>query len=133
MSFTTLVHYRENTDEPNKNQVEIIPIDSEDTVEGLEAFGAKPISVQTDGKKLVVNFDKTEVLEPFQKIQASLAGATQHLDLNPDQKITVVLKDGTKRDVKIVDLFLIWYAKFTNARQGWKGLLTMMRSIPIQK
>lgn len=102
-SFTTLVTYRDHTDAQS-----IIPIDSEDVVIGLQAFGVKPVQAKTDGRKLILTFVKEEVLDPFQRIQSAMAGA-------------------------LPAPLMVDYNQILLARQLWKGLLTMMRTVSISK
>lgn len=127
-SYTTLVPYRDNT------AIELIPIDSEDVVIGLQSLGVIPVDAKTDGRKLIMDFAKDEVAGPFQRIQASLAGATTRIDSvkNLNQMIVVKLDDGSEISVTLLDLFVSFYNRLLQARFGWKGLLTMMRSVPVK-
>ena len=102
--FRTLVTYRSDIDEA----LEIIPIDNEQVVIGLQALGVKPVNAKTDGRKLIVSFLKDEASDPYQRMMASLAGVLQ-----PNLQ---------------VDLNLIF-----SSQLGWRGLLTMMRSVPVAK
>ena len=126
--FSTLVTYRDNT------EADSISIDSEDVVLGLMSLGVVPLTAQTDGRKLLMGFVKEEVSDPFQRIQASLAGAVTRIDpiKNLGQKITLKLDDGTEISVTLLDLFVSFYNRLLQARFGWKGLLTMMRTVPIK-
>jgi hypothetical protein len=101
----TLVNYREG--ETQTKDQDLIPVDSKEVFIGLVAMGLKPVNVLTDGKKLVVNFPKAEVFDPFQKLQAAMAGVQTPL--------------------------LVDYTKIVLADSSWKGMLTMMRSIPVQR
>lgn len=106
LAYTTLVTYRDDTQ--TKDAGDIIPIDSEEMVIGLQAHNVKPVSVKTDGKKLIYYFVEQEVLEPFQKIQSSIAGV-------------------------FPGPMLVDYNLILMARLGWKGLLTMMRTVRMKQ
>jgi hypothetical protein len=100
----SLVEYRDIT----TIEGETITLDSEDVVVGLQGFGVRPLRAKTDGKKLTVEFIRSEALPYFQKIQASLAGA-------------------------LAEPLLVDYNQILLARVAWKGLLTMMRNVSIQR
>ena len=98
---TTLVEYRDISQD-----VELISIDEADFITGLQGFGVKPVRVRTDGKKLAYEFVKEEAVEPFQRMQRSLAG----------------MLSGP---------LLIDYVEELKARHAFKGNLTMMRTVKI--
>lgn len=122
-NFTTLVEYRDHTEDEV-----LIPIDSEDVVVGLQTFDVKPVEARTDGKKLIVSFFKNEVLAPFQRIQAAIAGIDTVPEISDlDQKVLVKAKNGEQVELSLLELFMVYYKRSLMARLGWKGLLTMMR------
>jgi hypothetical protein len=106
---TILVTYQEEINDQTKDQIEKFPVDNEDLVICLQAMGIKPIEAVTDGRKIIVNFIKeSKTLEAYNKLQKSFAG---------------VMQPGLLMDANL----------YITGRLGWKGLLTMMRSTPIQK
>lgn len=133
MQFTTIVEYE--TDNEQVNDADIISIDASDVVIGLQGFGVTPIRARSDGKKLVVDFEKSKVAGPFQKIQRSLAGAYQPLphEIDLTQKVSLRTEEGKVVEVAVGDLIMDFYSRIIKGQSAWKGLLTMMRTVDIRK
>lgn len=130
--FATLVQYRD----PDTLDTlgELISIDSEDVVIGLTALGVKSVESKTDGKKLITTFIKQEAEEPFQIIQRSLAGVMPSVNIEDlYQKVEIKVAGGGVVALRVLDIYMMFFNRIALARQGWKGQLTLMRSIPIQK